>query len=175
VARLRDELGGRLRLMRSTMRGEVVAAGLFSEHRGIVQAILVGVDGDARRWSPLKVMLDDVRAWAHRRGDRVLHLGGGRGGREDSLYQFTSRFSGRRHRSFTGRWVIDPAGYAKLTAAHARRALAMTGVAPATDWFPAYRAPVGPRPRVAVPISTLAARRVALPVDTSEHVRVRAS
>jgi Acetyltransferase (GNAT) domain len=167
VMRLRDELGSNLHLMTTTLDSSIVAAGLFSEYRGIVQALLVGIDHARRRWSPLKVMLDDVRAWAHRRGDRVLHLGGGRGGRLDSLYEFKSRFSERRHRAHVGRWVIDPVAYAELTRARERN-LRTTGRAVATsDWFPAYRAPLAPRPRVGISVaqpSPRVGRIVALPV-----------
>jgi hypothetical protein len=166
VMRLRDELAGSLHLMVTTMNGEIVAAGLFSEFRGIVHAILVGIDFTSRRWSPLKVMLDDVRAWAHERGDRVLHLGGGRSGRLDSLYEFKSRFSERRHRSVIGRWVIDPVAYAALTDQRARDLRGSDRMVATADWFPAYRAPLVARPRVAVPVAEVEPlpTRVALPV-----------
>jgi hypothetical protein len=160
VVRLRDELDGDLHLMVTTRDGSIVAAGLFSEYRGIVQALLVGIDYASRRWSPLKVMLDDVRAWAHERGDRVLHLGGGRSGRLDSLFEFKSRFSERRHRSVIGRWVIDSAAYAELTARRQRRLRETDRMVTASEWFPAYRAPVVARPRVALSVSA----PVALPV-----------
>jgi hypothetical protein len=172
VRRLRDELDGDLHLMTTTLAGSVVAAGLFSEYRGIVHALLVGVDHTRRRWSPLKVMLADVRGWAHRRGDRVLHLGGGRGGRLDSLYEFKGRFSPRRHRAYVGRWVIDPVAYAELTRMRARNLWASGRAVAASEWFPAYRAPLTPGPRVGVPIETHGGRaRLAIAVPVSADVR----
>ena len=167
VVRLRDELDGDLHLMTTTLDGSIVAAGLFSEYRGIVQALLVGIDHARRRWSPLKVMLDDVRAWAHRRGDRVLHLGGGRGGRLDSLYEFKGRFSERRHRAYVGRWVIDPVAYAELSRRRERDLRASGQFVATSDWFPAYRAPLASRPRVGITVaapSQRIGRLVALPI-----------
>jgi hypothetical protein len=88
------------------------------------------------------VMLDDARMWARRRGDRVLHLGGGRGGREDSLLAFKGRFSPRRHTFHTGRWVLDPPSYAELVERRTRLAAARGLEADDPGWFPAYRAPL---------------------------------
>jgi hypothetical protein len=175
VRRLRDELAGDLHLMTTTMAGSIVAAGLFSEYRGIVHALLVGVDHARRRWSPLKVMLADVRAWAHRRGDRVLHLGGGRGGRLDSLYEFKGRFSPRRHRGYVGRWVIDPVAYAELTRSRERRLRAAGRAVATSEWFPAYRAPLVPLPRVGMPIQSFGDRRgLAVAIAVGPDVRAEA-
>jgi hypothetical protein len=140
--RLREELGDHIHLLVTRLDGAVVGAGLFTEFDRIVQAHLVGTDESQHRLSPLKVMLDDARMWARRRGNRILHLGGGRGGREDSLLAFKGRFSPRRHAFHTGRWILDPAGYAELadrrSIAAAERGLAVGD----PGWFPAYRAPL---------------------------------
>jgi len=142
VLRLRDELDGHLHLLVTRLDGAVVGAQLFFEFEGIVHAHLVGTDESHHRLSPLKVMLDDARIWARDRGNRVLHLGGGRGGRDDSLLAFKGRFSARRHDFYTGRWILDPARYAALVerrSADARqRGLAIAD----PSWFPAYRAPL---------------------------------
>jgi hypothetical protein len=144
VLRLREALGENLHLMVTRADGQVAAAGLFTEYAGIIQALLVGTDDAYRKLSPLKLLLDDVRRWGNERGDRVLHLGGGRGGREDALFAFKGRFSKRRHPFHTGRWVLDPAAYRGLVAAR-QRWLEGTGRRVASPgWFPAYRAPLEP-------------------------------
>ena len=120
LLRLRDELRGSLHLIITRSGEDIVAAGLFTEYRGIIQALLVGTDDRYRRHSPLKLHLDDVRRWGKARGDLVLHLGGGRGGSEDSLFAFKSRFSRRRHAFHTGRWVLDRVAYQELVAARER-------------------------------------------------------
>jgi hypothetical protein len=129
---LREALGGHLHLMVTRLGDEVAAAGLFTELDGLVQTHLVATNGALLRYSPYKVLVDDVRAWARDRGDGVLHLGGGRGGQEDSLFWFKSRFSARRHAFHTGRWILDEGAYRTLAPA-----------APPSigdGFFPAYRA-----------------------------------
>ena len=139
--RLKAELGGELHLLVTELDGHTAAAGLFMEHRGIVQAHLVGTDDEFRAWSPLKLLLDDVRRWASQRGNHLLHLGGGRSGRDDSLLSFKRRFSPLRFRFAVGRWVLDPVAYATLVSTWKART-ELTGHA-LTDrtYFPAYRFP----------------------------------
>ncbi|MDR0547048.1 MAG: hypothetical protein LBG77_05635, partial [Dysgonamonadaceae bacterium] len=45
--------------------------------------------------SPLKLVLDFARQEGMKRGMKILHLGGGKGGSNDSLFAFKSRFSHR--------------------------------------------------------------------------------
>jgi hypothetical protein len=142
AVRLRDSLGGRLHLLVTRLEGAVVAAGLFTEFDGIVQAHLVGTDDAQRQLSPLKVLLDDARRWARGRGDRVLHLGGGRGGHDDSLFAFKRRFSSRRHSFYTGRWILDADAYRELAARRRRFAIDRGADIEDSGWFPAYRAPI---------------------------------
>jgi len=128
-----------------TRQGEdIAAAGLFIEYRGFVHAHLAGTSERFRALSPLKILLDDVRQWGGTRGNRFFHLGGGRGGREDSLLAFKRRFS-RRHDPFmTGRWIIDHGAYRALC----DRRLESVGRAgrefETLDFFPLYRAPLKP-------------------------------
>lgn len=130
--RLREALDGRLHLLVTWLDDEIAAAGLFTELDGLVQTHLVGTSASLLRHSPYKVLVDDVRSWARDRGNRVLHLGGGRGGQEDSLFWFKTRFSSRRHQFFTGRWILDGEAY---------RALAPALPPSIGDgFFPAYRA-----------------------------------
>lgn len=138
-ASLRDHLGGRLHLLTTWFDGDIAAAGLFTEHAGIVESYLVGVNSEhLQKRSPYKVLLDDTRQWAQRRGNRVMHLGGGRGGKANSLFWFKSRFSPQRLPFCTGRWILDRAGYADLVEAHA--AAGSDGVGSVPSFFPAYRA-----------------------------------
>jgi len=138
--RLRASLGDHAHLIVTRVGDVVGAAGIFTEYEGIVQEHLLAADQALSHISPYKVLLDDTAKWAKRRGNRVLHLGGGRGAREDSLFEFKSRFSPRRHPFSTGRWVLDRGTYEELVRArHAR--VAGRGTLSAA-YFPAYRAPV---------------------------------
>lgn len=135
IRALREALGEHLHLLVAEIDGRTAAAGLFTECEGVVQAHLAGVDPAQRSRSPLKVLLDYARQWARSRGASALHLGGGRGGREDSLFAFKSRFSPRRHDFHTGGWVLDRAAHRSLCAA---RTASVGPVDP--SFFPAYRA-----------------------------------
>ena len=128
--------------MVTELDGRTVAAGLFTEHRGIVQAHLVGTDDEFREWSPLKLLLDDVRRWASERGNDILHLGGGRGGRDDSLLAFKRRFSPQSHRFSVGRWVLDPAAYAHLAEIWRNRVKDAANAGMDPSYFPPYRSPL---------------------------------
>src|SRR5262249_52447568 len=118
---------------------EIAAAGLFTELNEIVEWYLVGSEDAYKKLSPSKVLVDDAVAWAADRGDQQLHLGGGRGGREDTLLWFKSRFSPVRYPFHTGRWILDSVAYKELTAA--RRESLGTDVLE-ENFFPSYRAPV---------------------------------
>ena len=137
--RLVVALSGHIHLLVTKLGDVVAAAGLFTEFNGIVQAHLVGTNGDLRALSPFKVLLDDARAWARARGNVVLHLGGGRGGREDSLLRFKAEFSPRRHLFQVGRWMLDPTSCRDLLSA--RLAALPPGRTLDATFFPAYRAP----------------------------------
>ncbi|MGH7488419.1 MAG: GNAT family N-acetyltransferase, partial [bacterium] len=134
--RLRNSLDGHLHLLVARFEGKVVAAGLFTEWREIVEWYLVGTDADYAAMSPSKPLVDFAITWAIERGAEILHLGGGRGGGEDSLLWFKSRFSPRRHTFHTGRWVLDVT--ATKVAIEARRARLAPGVLLDPSYFPQY-------------------------------------
>lgn len=132
---LKRELGDDLTLFVGIVNGEIAAACLFMSHHGIVHPHLAGTSTAFLPLSPLKVMWDDVRRWAAERGDRIIHLGGGRGGQADSLYAFKARFSPDRHAFYTGRWVLDQPRFEALSAA------TVGGPDDQPGYFPPYRAP----------------------------------
>lgn len=136
-ARLKAEFSGVFHLCTVRVGGEFACGGLFSECCGIVQYHLSGTaDAYARRY-PTKLMLDFVRRWAKDRGNKVLHLGGGVGAADDSLFQFKAGFSKLRGEFFTWRVVVDEAAYAERV----RLWEARTGSTadPLDGFFPAYR------------------------------------
>ena len=139
-ARLREGLGQHVHLLVTRIGDEVGAAGIFTEYDGLVQEHLMAANPAFASVSPYKVQLDDAAMWAKARGNRVLHLGGGRGAREDSLFEFKRRFSTRRHEFYTGRWVLDRTRYDSLVLD--RRAAVGDRGSLSPDYFPAYRAQV---------------------------------
>ncbi len=126
------------------MKGEVICACLVTIRDGIMQYHLTGTRGDSVQRSPFKLLVDESRSWAHARGVRVAHLGGGVGGREDSLFNYKAGFSPRRHDFQVWQWIVDPEVYTRLCAARMRHD-AQRGWGPgASGYFPSYRAYAAP-------------------------------
>jgi hypothetical protein len=136
---LRQALQGALHLCMVRLNGTVTSAGLFSEICGIVQAHLVGSRPEFNRNEPTRLMKHFVRSWAKSRGNRLYHLGGGVGGRRDSLFQFKAGFSKQRGDFYTFRAVINSDAYEALV--RARQPRVVTEAVDAHDFFPAYRLP----------------------------------
>lgn len=114
-ARLRAALGQRLHLAMAISPDGAVAGGtLIATSCGIVQYHLSGTADEFHRYSPAKLLTDWVRDWAHERGEKWFHLGGGLGGREDSLFQFKAGFSALRADFFTYRLILDSSQYHQL-------------------------------------------------------------
>lgn len=134
---LRHALGSHLHLF-SVLAPDnsVAAAGLFTETQGIVEYHLSGTADEYRRLAPTKLMLDHVIVWAKAAGNRVLHLGGGVGSRDDALFQFKTGFSDLCAPFQTWRVICNQKSYDQLTKD--------VGIfdASADGFFPAYRKPV---------------------------------
>jgi hypothetical protein len=134
---MRDVLGSRLHLIVVEIEGEVAATSIEVETSGIVQDHLTGTDMRFSSLAPGKLLIHFVRSWARERGNRWLHLGGGVGGANDSLFQYKQGFSRRQLPFHTLRVVVDEGEYRRLVRAHN----------PAADpdslegYFPAYRQP----------------------------------
>lgn len=103
-----------VRIAVATIDDEVAAAGMFVVTGDIVQMHLTGYDGRFVADQPMKLVFDAVRTWSRERALRVLHLGGGRGGAEDSLLHFKAGFSPLRQPYHTLRVVIDEPAYTRL-------------------------------------------------------------
>jgi len=138
--RLRRRLSPAIFLHVAHAGPQVAAAALVSEYQGIVQYLYGGVEEQFLEISPLKLLLESVRKWSRSRGNRILHLGGGVGGHEDSLFYFKSGFSHSRHAFYTGRRVLEPDLYRCLCEGH-QRAAEELGKTVDPHFFPAYRAP----------------------------------
>jgi hypothetical protein len=134
---LRSSLGDQLHLgCVISPEGDLAAASLFTESQGIVQFHLSGTAEDYWKQSPTKLLLCFTRDWARERRNRWLHLGGGLGGQEDSLFAFKAGFSKLRASFRTSRIILDRRKYSALvdrwTTAHPTRE---TG----SNFFPMYR------------------------------------
>jgi Acetyltransferase (GNAT) domain len=135
-------LGDSMQLFLCVLEGRVIAGGIFTALNGIAQAHLTGCLDEFVKISPQKMLYDVGSIWARERGCFALHLGGGVGSREDSLFHFKLGFSHVTHAFSTWQWIVDPSADEALAA---RRAQWMEthSLLPATaDYFPAYRVPM---------------------------------
>jgi Acetyltransferase (GNAT) domain len=131
---LRALLGGRLHLVTVLApNGKVVGGALNTACHGFVQGHLLGAETFEDIPSPALLLYDAEWRWAKQRGDRFFNLGGGRGGRNDSLFQYKKGFSDATAPFRTVRIVCEPGRY--------RRACAAAGVdgADLSGFFPPYR------------------------------------
>jgi hypothetical protein len=117
----------------------IACAGLFTECGQIVQYHLGGTRSEFLKRSPSTLMFDYVRAWARERGNEVLHLGGGVGGAQDSLYHFKAGFSPQRYPLPLLRLIIDPDRYHDLVEVRAKSLNVPPTQLLQTGFFPAYR------------------------------------
>jgi CelD/BcsL family acetyltransferase involved in cellulose biosynthesis len=114
---LRSILGEAIHLCVIHIDGELAAAGIFIEHRNVVHYHLSASRNAYLEQRPNKLLCHEACLWARERGNRVLHLGGGVGGREDSLYHFKAGFSQERHPFYTWRACINREIYEDIVAA----------------------------------------------------------
>lgn len=167
--RLADGLRSKLQLFRVLVDGKLATAGLFTVCNRIVQYHLGGTRDEFLSLSATGLMFDVVRTWATESGARWLHLGGGLGSKEDSLFHFKAGFSDQRHNFATWRWIVLPETYRELCDERAR-ANERDGLAPASmEFFPAYRTPTvaaSDRKSVAVPAENVP------PAATSDEDKV---
>lgn len=126
------------------MEGRVICGALVGLCNGIAQYHLAGTANEALRLAPMKLLLDQVRGWATQQGAYVLHLGGGLGSAEDSLFQFKAGFSDQRHDFAIWRWMLRPDICDRLSDTREQTNLRQGLRMRASDFFPQYRCPTVP-------------------------------
>ncbi|PYF98341.1 Acetyltransferase (GNAT) domain-containing protein [Georgenia satyanarayanai] len=118
---------------------KIVAGAVFLHAgHGVVQYHLSATDAEYLKWQPTKVLLDNkIRNSLSNDALTRLHLGGGRGGSEDSLYQFKRGFGTTEHTFRTLGLVTNEAAYEELCAA--------SNTSRDVGYFPAYRSAGTPK------------------------------
>jgi serine/alanine adding enzyme len=124
-------LGERLVVFDAVLDGELVASALCLATKPWLHYHLSATSERARTTGASNLVLFEAATWAQARGFTRFHLGGGLGGREDSLYEFKRRFDAEGTlEAAVGKAVHDPERYASLA-----------GDAGLDGFFPAYRRP----------------------------------
>ena len=112
---------------------KAISGSLFTRCNGIVQPHLSATRNDYLRWSPLKLVWDCIRKDAIAKNDKCLHLGGGVGGADDSLFRFKAQFSDLRFSFKTWRYIHNKEAYAQLISGKYENRI------PQSSYFPLYR------------------------------------
>ena len=113
---------------------EVVGGNTFFEHDGIATGYVSSTRRARNRYAD-ELLYDEVRRWCKNRGDTVFHLGGGKGGGNDSLFSYKAGFSPSRHPFHTWRVVTDP----ERTGGSSRERNPTADPDDLTGTFPSYR------------------------------------
>jgi len=138
---LKSALGSHGSLVVVRYTDQTVAVALLIEYAGLVNVHLLATDDRFVQLSPSKLLIHGVQAWARGRGNRVLHLGGGRGSRtDDSLFRFKALFSDVFYPFYTGRWILDEETY-DILRVDRKKQVERLGFTKSESYFPAHRAP----------------------------------
>jgi len=112
---------------------EAISGSLVIACNGIVQPHLSATRNEYLRWSPLKLVWDYIRKDAIENNNKWLHLGGGVGGQDDTLFQFKAQFSDMRFSFKTWRYIHDEEAYTRLVSQK------HTNDVSHSSFFPLYR------------------------------------
>ena len=113
LAALHDAVGDRMHLAVAIEGDEVVGGNTFFEYNGVATGYVSSTRRARNRYAD-ELLYDEVRRWCKGRGDTRFHLGGGKGGCNDSLFSYKAGFSPSRHPFHTWRLVPDPRAYRQL-------------------------------------------------------------
>lgn len=139
---LKEQLPGRVKLYVAEQDGKITSGALFLVSNNIIQYHLSGrATAFRHRRGTSKLILDEVRAWGTRNGHAWLHLGGGTGGRRDSLFSFKAGFSNKLLEFQTASLLFQPRSYRQLVERRRRWAKEMGHEVADGHFFPAYRKP----------------------------------
>jgi hypothetical protein len=115
----------------------VSAAALFVTCQEIVQLHLIATADVFLSISPVKLAIEAICRWAKQRHYPILHLGGGVGAKEDSVFYFKSGFSKARATFYTCRMVLDATKHDALI--HSWRQARGPSTETSSEYFPPYR------------------------------------
>jgi len=112
---------------------KAISGSLFTSCHGIVQPHLSATLNDFLRWSPLKLVWDYIRIDAIKNNEKWMHLGGGVGGADDSLFLFKKQFSDLRFIFKTWQYIHNTNVYNRLVSEK------FADQMPESSFFPLYR------------------------------------
>jgi len=112
---------------------ELMCGALILLSKNIIRNHLSATSPKYLKESPSKLLTDEISMIGRRLGKKIFHLGGGVGGREDSLFEFKSHFSDLQIDDKVWCYINDNIVYNHLTALNGNE------IKPNTKYFPLYR------------------------------------
>lgn len=101
----------------------------------IIRNHLSATSPDYLKESPSKLLTDEISLLGRKAGKKIFHLGGGVGGKEDSLFAFKRGFSDLQVKDHIWCYINDPDAYAGIVAK------AGADIDAESSYFPLYRQP----------------------------------
>ncbi|MDB5144675.1 MAG: hypothetical protein JWQ66_3388 [Mucilaginibacter sp.] len=113
-----------------------ISGGVFTYCNNIIQVHLLATRTDFLHDSPTKTLIDEVSILGRQLGMKYLHIGGGVGGKNDSLFYWKSGFSSTYLTFQTWRIITDLVAYNQLAYDHITQKISTKSQ---NDFFPLYR------------------------------------
>ncbi|GGD41100.1 peptidoglycan bridge formation glycyltransferase FemA/FemB family protein [Muriicola marianensis] len=115
--------------------GEMISGAMMIKTNNIIQYHMSGTADKYLHLTPIRLLLDETRLDGTEAGYTYFNLGGGLGGRDDSLLHFKSSFS-KDHKMFkVWKYIVNREEYDRLCLKNKGRTFKISE----TDYFPAYR------------------------------------
>lgn len=143
---LKKSLGDKIKLFIAEKDCALIAASLFLFTGKIIQYHLSGTPDQYLTHSGAKVILDEVRRWGAIQGYEWLHLGGGLGSEEDSLFRFKAGFSKFRFSFEIVKSILEPQIYKELVNKRTHWIESYGYKKISNNYFPDYRSPIMKKP-----------------------------
>lgn len=130
---IRNDLQNEAQIFWAEIDGKIIAASIMISANGYMNYHLSGSLREYQHLAPSNMLLYKAALWGCRNGYKSLHMGGGVGSKEDSLYKFKSAFNRSETKQFAiGRKIYLYDIYEAL--------VRMKNPEPKGNFFPKYRA-----------------------------------
>lgn len=128
-----NDLSEEAQIFWAEVDGKIIAASIMLSANGRMNYHLSGSLRAYSHLAPTNLLLYKAALWGCRNGYKTLHLGGGLGSQQDSLYKFKSAFNRNEAKQFAiGKKIYLNDVYVRLSR--------MKNPASETGFFPTYRA-----------------------------------
>lgn len=110
---------------------EMICGAIIGYSNSIIRNHLSATHADYTRYSPSKLLTDEISIIGRKLGLNYFHLGGGLGGKSDSLFEFKSYFSPLVLEDFIWCYIANEEAYDALNL--------QNNTQNSTNYFPSYR------------------------------------